>query len=272
MLSRVDRGEERLDALVPYTVKDTLDLWGPVSKANLAKGAMTVEAMCKAAVEISDGVCANLLMARSGGPLALTAFLRSIGERATRIEHYEPQFDRVPSGGPADSTTPAMMASTLQKAVLGNVLSDQSKALLTRWLVGNQTNPGCGAACPGVGGSATRPATAVTWPATSPSPGLGRTHRSSSRSTHAGAARPRSSSIRRSLASGAWSRPSWLEGGGSFEKPPDPKGPTSEIDPEAEFHDCRKRTAGEKASAFSESIEKWEYELFQKPVLRTGAP
>lgn len=141
VLSRVDRGEERLDALVPYTVKDTLDLWGPVSKANLAKGAMTVEAMCKAAVVISDGVCANLLMARSGGPLALTAFLRSIGDRATRIDHYEPQLDRVPSGGPEDSTTPAMMASTLQKAVLGNVLSDQSKALLTRWLVGNQTNP-----------------------------------------------------------------------------------------------------------------------------------
>jgi beta-lactamase class A len=141
VLARVDRGEERLDALVPYTAKDTVDLWGPVSKANLAKGAMTVEAMCKAAVEISDGVCANLLMARSGGPAALTAYLRSIGDTATRIDHYEPELDRVPSGGPADSTTPAAMAGTLQKVVLGNALSDRSKALLTRWLMGNQTNP-----------------------------------------------------------------------------------------------------------------------------------
>lgn len=141
VLSRVDRGEERLDALVPYTIKGTVDLWGPISKANLAKGAMTVEAMCQAAVEISDGVCANLLMARSGGPAALTAFLRSIGDAETRIDHYEPQLDRVPSGGPEDSTTPTAMATTLQNLVLGTVLSDRSKALLTSWLIGNQTNP-----------------------------------------------------------------------------------------------------------------------------------
>ncbi|HJO63747.1 MAG TPA: serine hydrolase, partial [Sphingomonas sanguinis] len=42
VLARVDRGEERLDALVPFTAKDTVDLWGPVSKENLAKGSMTV--------------------------------------------------------------------------------------------------------------------------------------------------------------------------------------------------------------------------------------
>lgn len=141
VLARVDRGEERLDALVPYTARDTSDLWGPVAKENLSKGAMTVEAMCKAAVEISDGVCANMLMARSGGPPALTAFLRSIGDTVTRVDHYEPALDRVPSGGPADSTTPAAMAATLQKVVLGDVLSDRSKTLLTRWLIGNQTNP-----------------------------------------------------------------------------------------------------------------------------------
>ena len=140
VLARVDRGEERLDALVPYTAKDTLELWGPIAKANLAKGAMTVEAMCKAAVEISDGVCANLLMARLGGPAALTTFLRSIGDETTRVDHFEPALDRVPSGGPDDSTTPAAMAATLRKLVLGSVLSDQSKALLTRWLIGNQTN------------------------------------------------------------------------------------------------------------------------------------
>jgi beta-lactamase class A len=141
VLSRVDRGEEKLDAAIRYGVQDTRDLWGPVSKANLTKGAMTVEAMCKAAVEISDGVCANLLLARSGGPAALTAFLRSIGDGITRVDHYEPQLDRVPSGGPWDSTTPAAMAATLQKVVLGEVLSARSKALLTRWLIGNQTNP-----------------------------------------------------------------------------------------------------------------------------------
>lgn len=141
VLSRVDRGEEDLHALVSYTAKDTLDIWGPVAKANLSKGAMTVEAMCKAAMEISDGACANLLMARSGGPAAVTAFLRSIGDRTTRVDDYEPAADRGPSGGPRNSTTPTAMATTLQKYVLGNALSDRSKALFTNWLIGNRTNP-----------------------------------------------------------------------------------------------------------------------------------
>lgn len=141
VLARIDRGQEKLDALVPYTAKNTLGLWGPIAKENLAKGAMTVAAMCKAAVEISDGVCANMLMARSGGPAALTAFLRSIGDTTTRVDHFEPALDRVPSGGPDDSTTPAAMASTLQKVVLGDVLAARSKGLLTDWLIGNQTNP-----------------------------------------------------------------------------------------------------------------------------------
>jgi beta-lactamase class A len=141
VLSRVDRGDDNLHSLVPYTARDTLELWGPVAKANLAQGAMTVEAMCKAAVEISDGVCANMLMARSGGPAALTAFLRSVGDSATRVDHYEPGMDRVPSDGPEDSTTPAAMAATLRNCVLGDVLSARSKTLLTNWLIGNQTNP-----------------------------------------------------------------------------------------------------------------------------------
>ncbi len=35
---------------------------------------MTVEAMCRAAVELSDNTCANKLLAAIGGPAALTLF------------------------------------------------------------------------------------------------------------------------------------------------------------------------------------------------------
>ena len=139
VLSRVDRGYENLRSLVSYTKKDTLDVWSPVATANVAKGALTVEEMCKAAVELSDGACANLLLARVGGPAALTAFWRSIGDRTSRLDHYEPFLDRSPSGGPWDSTTPIAIAGTLRKVVLGHILSDRSKALLTGWLVGSRT-------------------------------------------------------------------------------------------------------------------------------------
>ena len=62
--------------MVPYGKADLLD-YAPVARQNLATGAMSVAEMCKAIVELSDNTCANLLLARVGGPAALTAFWRS---------------------------------------------------------------------------------------------------------------------------------------------------------------------------------------------------
>jgi hypothetical protein len=60
----------------------TADLMGfaPAAKQNLEKGAMSVADLCDAAVELSDNTCANGLLARFGGPPALTGFWRSIGD------------------------------------------------------------------------------------------------------------------------------------------------------------------------------------------------
>jgi beta-lactamase class A len=80
-LARVDRGQDRLDALVAYSEKDIFPgVSAPVAKANLAKGELSVGELCQAAVELSDGACANLLLARIGGPPALTAFWRATGK------------------------------------------------------------------------------------------------------------------------------------------------------------------------------------------------
>ncbi len=79
MLARVDRGEDHLEDMIPYASTDLLD-YAPVARQNLAKGAMSVEAMCEAIVELSDNTCANLLLAGIGGPAALTAFWRSTGD------------------------------------------------------------------------------------------------------------------------------------------------------------------------------------------------
>ena len=81
VLARVDRGEDRLEDMVAYGAADLLD-YAPVAKQNLAAGAMSVSDMCKATVELSDNTCANLLLARSGGPAALTAFWRATAIRS----------------------------------------------------------------------------------------------------------------------------------------------------------------------------------------------
>lgn len=138
VLARVDQGRERLGDPISFGPTDLAE-YAPVAKANLAKGALTVEAMCQAAVELSDNTCANLLLARIGGPPALTAFWRSIGDGVSRLDHNEPILNRSPPGNPQDTTTPAAMADNLRHFVFDAVLSEASRALLTGWLIGCET-------------------------------------------------------------------------------------------------------------------------------------
>ena len=100
---------------------------------------MSVSEMCKAIVELSDNTCANLLLARSGGPAALTAFWRATGDTVSRLDHNEPELNRSPPGDPHDTTTPAAMAGNLRRFVLGDVLSPGSREHLTEWMVGCKT-------------------------------------------------------------------------------------------------------------------------------------
>jgi beta-lactamase class A len=137
-LARVDRVEEQLAAMIPYGKADLLD-YAPVAKQNLAAGTMSVTEMCKAIVELSDNTCANLLLARIGGPAALTAFWRSIGDSTSRLDHNEPELNRSPPGNPQDTTTPAAMAVNLRRLVVGEALSPASRALLTDWMVNCKT-------------------------------------------------------------------------------------------------------------------------------------
>ena len=139
VLSRVDRGEDSLRQPIAYGAADIQDWYAPVAKENLAKGALTVGEMCKAAVEQSDNTCANLLLARIGGPPALTAFWRSIGDKVTRLDDPEPFLNRTPPGDARDTTTPASMANNLRRLVLGPVLAAPSRTTFTQWLVGCQT-------------------------------------------------------------------------------------------------------------------------------------
>jgi len=139
VLARVDRGEDGLADLIRYGAADIGDMWSPVAGANLVKGVLSVGQMCEAAVEYSDNACANLLLARIGGPAALTAFWRSTGDGVTRLDHNEPLLNRSPPGDPRDTTTPRAMAGNLRRFVLGNVLSTDSRKRFTGWLLGCTT-------------------------------------------------------------------------------------------------------------------------------------
>jgi beta-lactamase class A len=137
-LARVDRGQDHLDAVIGYRPDDLLE-YAPTARQNLAKGAMSVADMCKGAVELSDNTCANLLLARVGGPAALTAFWRSTGDAVTRLDHNEPELNRSPPGNPNDTTTPTAMAGNLRRFLLGEILSQDSRERLTGWMLNCKT-------------------------------------------------------------------------------------------------------------------------------------
>jgi beta-lactamase class A len=87
MLARVDAGQEALDRRIAYRQADLLE-HAPVTAARVAEGRLTVAELCAAAVSESDNTAANLLLGTLGGPPALTAFARSLGDAKTRLDRW----------------------------------------------------------------------------------------------------------------------------------------------------------------------------------------
>jgi len=104
----------------------------------LASGASLRE-LARAAQVTSDNGAANILLRALGGPAALTAFWRSLGDSVSRLDRYEPELNLVPASEFRDTTTPAAMARTLARIVYGEVLPEAERAELKGWMVETQT-------------------------------------------------------------------------------------------------------------------------------------
>ncbi|WP_369212368.1 class A beta-lactamase, partial [Streptomyces flavofungini] len=126
-----------LDTLIRYGPGD-LVAHSPRTERHLATG-MTVRELCDAALRYSDNTAANLLLRRLGGPGAVTAFARALGDFRTRLDRWEPGLNGNVPGDPRDTTTPAAIAADLRTLVLGDALHPGDRRLLTRWLLGNTT-------------------------------------------------------------------------------------------------------------------------------------
>ncbi len=138
ILARVDRGQERLDRRITYGAADLVD-YSPITAQHIGSPGLTLGALCAAALSISDNTAANLLLDSFGGPSALTAHLRSLGDTVTRLDRSEPAVNDSSPGDPRDTTTPTAMAQLLLKLVLNNTLSPTSRRQLTAWMLACQT-------------------------------------------------------------------------------------------------------------------------------------
>ncbi|HET6806522.1 MAG TPA: class A beta-lactamase [Frateuria sp.] len=135
VLAGVDRGDERLQRRIRFGTEGLLD-YAPVTRLHTGAPGMTVEALCAAALTVSDNTAANLLLAALGGPQAVTAFVRGLGDSATRLDRTEPELNVTRPGDRRDTTTPDAMLDTLRHLLLGKALSDSSRARLLGWMRG----------------------------------------------------------------------------------------------------------------------------------------
>lgn len=126
-----------LDKRIKYTAAD-LVAYSPVTEQNLADG-MTVGELCAATVQYSDNAAANLLMKQIRGPAGVTAFSRSIGDKAFRLDRWETELNTAIPGDPRDTTTPLAMMKALQSITLGPSLTVDKRKIMSDWLIGNTT-------------------------------------------------------------------------------------------------------------------------------------
>jgi beta-lactamase class A len=137
VLKRIEAGKEKLDRRIKIEAADVVPgssrITAPVPEGK------TLADLCEAAMTYSDNTAGNLILVNLGGPQAIGAYARTLGDTITRLDRNEPTLNEAIPGDPRDTTTPNAMLKDMQALLLGNALSDASRGQLMQWLIGNKT-------------------------------------------------------------------------------------------------------------------------------------
>jgi beta-lactamase class A len=138
-LMRVQSGEERLDRPIPISRADMTNN-APVTEPAIGR-TLTVEALMKGTVEVSDNPAANLLLAAMGGLEPMRQFYLGLGDATTRVDRFEPEMNRL--DGDKDTIQPMQSAANLERLFIdpATPLSEESRTLLLRWMFDAPTGP-----------------------------------------------------------------------------------------------------------------------------------
>jgi len=127
-----------LDKVIHYPPHDILPN-SPRTEEHQETG-MTVADLCAAAIQYSDNTAGNLLLRQLGGPAGLTGFFRSLGDRVSRQDRWEPELNTAVPGDLRDTTTPETVATSLERLTLGRALPAVDRERLVTWMKGNSTS------------------------------------------------------------------------------------------------------------------------------------
>ncbi|WP_353623005.1 class A beta-lactamase [Salinisphaera sp. G21_0] len=171
LLAGVDQQKQQLNT-ESMIEKALLVTYSPVTEP-MAGQTITLGQACEATMTTSDNTAANIVLAGIGGPQTLTEFLRATGDTVTRLDRIEPELNEAHPGDKRDTTTPLAINNTLNQLILGNTLSDGSRAQLKTWMMANQVAGNLLRSIlpadwsiadrSGAGGNGSRGITAITW-------------------------------------------------------------------------------------------------------------
>ncbi|KQX83499.1 MULTISPECIES: class A beta-lactamase [unclassified Streptomyces] len=133
-----DLPEGTPDRRVFWTAADVVEN-SPVTQEHVADG-MTIAELSAAAIQRSDNTAGNLLLRELGGPAALTRFARSVGDRVTRLDRWEPELNSAEPDRITDTTSPYAIGRTYARLVLGDALAPADRRRLTDWMLGTVTS------------------------------------------------------------------------------------------------------------------------------------
>ncbi|MGB6797967.1 MAG: class A beta-lactamase [Xanthobacteraceae bacterium] len=139
VLKRAEAGREHLDRRIAIK-RAELIAYSPVLKDRIGDSLTLVE-LCAAAMTESDNTAADLVLKNLGGPAAVTAYPRTLGDTVTHLDNSEPLLNRAKPFGlsKGDTTSPSAMVNNLQALVLGDALAPTSRDQLKTWLLGCKT-------------------------------------------------------------------------------------------------------------------------------------
>ena len=136
VLEKVDKGQLTLNDSFILKESDIVT-HSPVAEKLVGKR-FTLRDACEATLTYSDNTGANYAISSVGGPAGLTSFMRSMGDNVLRSDRYEPELTKNIEYDIRDTTTTDAMALSLNKLLLQDVLSTESRAQLKQWMMGNR--------------------------------------------------------------------------------------------------------------------------------------
>jgi len=135
ILDRSTREPDLLARRIHYRQSDIVN-GSPITQAHLDQG-MALSAICEAAIRYSDNTAGNLMLEVLGGPAAVTAYARTLGDPITRLDRNEPEVNTAYAGDERDTSTPAVMLADMQKILLLGALPAFEVNVLQTWLKGS---------------------------------------------------------------------------------------------------------------------------------------